>query len=313
MKNTAKILSLFCLTEKFPDEASVVKFFEDHRWGGELPCCPRCDGQDTIPRPERHGHFCRPCRRAFTVRTGTIFEESRLPLRKWLFAMYILQTARKGVSSLQLSKELKVTQKTAWFMLHRLREACGDKVMLSGDVEIDETYIGGLEKNKHEFQKRRAGRGGVGKAAVVGLRERGVGGRTLAMHVPDTTKKTLHAAVRDNVARGSVLFTDENPVYKSLDGEDYMHHAVNHSANEYVRLMAHTNGIESVWAVMKRGIRGVYHQVSHKHLDKYVGEFTFRLNEGNVRIDTIDRLASLVSASAGKRMTYERLIAKPAA
>ena len=117
------------------------------------------------------------------------------------------------------------------------------------------------------------------------------------------------AAVRDNVAPGSVLFTDENPVYKSLDGEDYMHHAVNHSANEYVRLMAHTNGIESVWAVMKRGIRGVYHQVSHKHLDKYVGEFTFRLNEGNVRRDTIDRLASLVSASAGKRLTWRNLTA----
>ena len=307
MKAIAKTLSLFALATKFPDEASVVAFFEKWRWGGK-PECPRCNGGENSPRPERNGHWCKSCRRCFTVRTGTVFEESRLPLRKWLFAMYLMQTARKGVSALQLSKELDISYRSAWFMAHRLREACAATgELLSGMVEVDETYIGGLERNKHDSKKLKAGRGAVGKTPVIGLRQRN--GRTITMPIPDTTGPTLQKAVRENVAAGSVIFTDEHGGYKALDGEEFAHYPVNHSAKEFVNHMAHTNGIESVWAVLKRGFHGTYHHWSVKHLPRYVDEFSFRLNEGNVRVDTIDRLGAMIQGANGRRLTYKGLVA----
>lgn len=307
-KVIAKTLSLFSLSGLIPDEAAAVAFMEKWRWG-DKPRCPRCGGAEVMPRPERRGHWCRSCRRCFTVRTGMVFEESRLPLRKWIFAMYLLQTARKGVSALQLSKELEVSYRTAWFLGHRIRAACAGEVgeLLRGLVEVDETYIGGLESNKHAGKKLQAGRGTVGKIAVLGLRERG--GRTIAMPVPDTGGATLQGAVRAHVAAGSVVLTDENAAYRGLDGMFYRHQAVRHSAKEFVNRMAHTNGIESVWAVLKRGFNGVYHHWSGKHLRRYVDEFAFRLNEGACHIDTIDRLGALIRGAQGKRLTYRALTA----
>jgi transposase-like protein len=222
--------------------------------------------------------------------------------------MYLVVTARKGISSMQLAKEIGVTQKTAWFMLQRLREACAGKMdKLSGIVEVDETFVGGKEANKHESKKLKMGRGAVGKKAVMGLRERG--GRTLAMPIENTEKETLHNAIYDNVQLGSTIMTDEAMAYKGLDGSFFKHESVNHLGGEYSRGIASTNSIESVWALLKRGIYGTWHQVSAKHLGRYVDEVAFRLNAGNVQRHTLDRLDSFVDAVDGKRLTYARLIA----
>ena len=219
--------------------------------------------------------------------------------------MYLVVTARKGVSSMQLAKEIGITQKSAWFVLQRLREACAGKMdKLSGIVEVDECFVGGKEANKHESKKLRAGRGPVGKAAVLGLRERG--GRTIAMPIENTDRETLHNAIYDNVELGSTVMTDEAVAYKNMPF--YNHESVNHVGGEYARDSVSTNGIESVWALLKRGIYGTWHQVSVKHLNRYVDEVAFRLNAGNVQRHTLDRLDSFVDAVDGKRLTYARLI-----
>lgn len=222
--------------------------------------------------------------------------------------MYLLVTSRKGVSSLQLAKEIGVTQKTAWFLLQRLREACGnDLAVLQGIVEVDECYIGGKEKSKHAKKKRNKGRGPSGKTPVVGMRERG--GRTKAMPVPNTGKSTLHRVVTSSVDPSSTVHTDEHKSYQGIGQSFVEHAAINHSVGEYVRDNVHTNGIESVWAVLKRGLHGVYHHASVKHLGRYINEFTFRLNDGNVKRHTMERISSLSEAAFGRRITYKTLTA----
>jgi transposase-like protein len=222
--------------------------------------------------------------------------------------MYLVVTARKGISSMQLAKEIGITQKSAWFVLQRLREACGGKTeKLSGLVEADETFIGGKEANKHESKKLKKGRGAVGKAGVMGIRERG--GRTIAMPVENIDRETLQNAIYDNVELGSTVMTDEHSAYSGLDGVFFKHETVNHLGGEYARGPVYTNGIESVWAVLKRSIYGTWHKVSVKHLGRYVSEVSFRLNDGNVERHTLNRLESFVDAADGKRLTYARLIA----
>jgi transposase-like protein len=305
-KSTISTFQLFAL---FPDEETARKYLEGRLWPNGL-VCPQCGNAALLTRP--NGFFrCNPCGKyTFSVREGTIFGRSKIPLHKWIYAMYLLVTARKGISSLQLAKEIGVTQKSAWFMLQRLREACGDSDdidKLRGDIEIDECFVGGKEANKHERKKLHAGRGAVGKVAVLGMRERG--GRTRAQVIDQRTIETIQGAIHAGVEVGSQLYTDEHVAYTDLDGLFFRHETVNHGAGEYARGEAHTNSIESVWAVLKRGLHGVYHHASPKHLSRYVDEFTFRLNEGKVSRHSLERLASFVDRVAGKRITYAEVIA----
>lgn len=305
-------ISTFQLFELYPDAESARLYFERRRWNGEV-VCPHCGGYERISARtgKRVGYYrCGDCKSEFTVRTGTIFERSHVPLHKWLYAMYLVVTARKGISSLQLSKEIGVTQKTAWFMLGRLREACGgDFDKLSGVIEVDETFIGGKEGNKHADKKLNQGRGAVGKTALLGLRERG--GRSIALPIEGRTAEVLHAAIKEHVQDGSTVYTDELASYRGL--EDVDHDAVNHGTGKYVKYIGanaiHVNSAESMWAVLKRGLYGTWHKASVKHLHRYANECTFRLNEGNVKNHTLDRLAAFATRTFKHRITYKELTA----
>ena len=311
-KRVAKTLSIPQLYRMFPDEGSCYAWLEDTRWHGE-PVCPHCGSLDDIkpPPPSKpHAYWCKGCRKHFTVTTGTCMHATKKPLQDWIFAIYSVLTARKGVSAMQLSKELGCQYRTAWHMLHRVREACsGGDFTLDKIVEVDETYIGGKERNKHAAKKLKKGRGTVGKTAVVGARERD--GKVTARPIERTDSHTLVGFIETHAEQGSTIYTDDAAAYGGLVTmfNQYQHDTVKHSAGEYVRGDVHTNGIESVWAVLNRSITGTWHHVSEKHLARYVNEAAFRLNEGNCEVDTLDRMAALASGIGGKRLRYRDLVA----
>ena len=280
-------------------------WFERVVWGDER-ACGHCGSLDMYriksgqPMPYR----CRDCKRYFSVKTGTLMAGSPLPVRKWVYAIYLDVTSLKGVASMKLHRDLGVTQKTAWFMQQRIREAFraeGPMVFL-GPVEVDETYIGGLERNKHDKAKQRLGRGPVGKTAVVGIKDRATK-QVAAQVVERTDKATLQGFVGEHAAPGTTVYTDDASAYDSLENRE----AVKHSVAEYVRGQAHTNGVESFWSMLKRVHEGTFHKLSAKHLQRYVNEFAGR---HNIReMDTIRQMEHIVAAMVGKRLMYRDLVA----
>ena len=320
MKSKAKFLSVKDTTisflefiKKFSTEYKAFVYLEKLRWGETGIIGPFCREKITYScnrKRERGYHECAKCYKVFTVRTGTVFERSHVPLTKWLYAFYKVITSRKGLSSIQLALDIGVTQKTAWFMLQRIRFACGDNVvdadkLLKGIVAADAAYFGGKEKSKHEWKRLHRGRGAVGKVTVLGAKERG--GKVSAKGILDTGKEAVHEVLRGMVHPEATLMTDEHKSYEGVPFKE--HNVVHHALKEFVNEMAYTNGIESVWSVLKRGWVGVYHHFSPKHLQLYVNEFCFRFNEGNCSSNLIDSIESMSEFVLGKsHYTYKMLL-----
>lgn len=299
--------SLFDLMDAFPDEQACVDHLRSIRWR-DGAFCPHCGGLRVYTFADRKTFKCGDCRARFSIKVGTIFEDTKLPLRKWFMAIWLITNHPKGIASTTLAKDLKITQKSAWFVLHRLRHAAATpsfNAPLDGTIEADTTYVGGKEKNKHADKKTPGSQGGANKAVVLGMVERD--GELRAKHVPDGKARTIQAEVRANVAKRSGLMTDEDRAFIGL-GKDYVHRTVNHSLGEYVNLggYGHTNTIEGVWALLKRQIIGIHHWVSDKHLDRYVQEMTWRWNHRAMGVT--DRMNDLFACVEG-RLTYKALIA----
>ncbi len=291
----------------FSDDLTCINLIASRRWSDGVAICPKCDDTNNTFLPSRKVWQCKnkECRKQFSVKVGTIFEDSPIGLDKWMTAVWLITGAKNGISSYEVHRAIGVTQKTAWFMMHRIRLAMqnGSFEKLSGNVEVDETFIGGKAKNMHKAKREKLikGRGSVGKTAVMGLLERK--GRVTAKVVQNVNRETLHGEVKDHVETGSNLFTDEWRSYRGL-GDEYIHEVINHSI-EYVRGHIHTNGIENFWSLLKRTIRGTYVSVEPFHLSRYLAEQTFRFNER--KLNDKERFLGVLKAVSGKRLTYDEL------
>lgn len=285
----------------FSDLDTCNEFVANLRWPNG-PVCPRCGSVEHSYISTRRLWKCKACKKQYSVKLGTIFEDSPLGLDKWLPAVWLIANSKNGISSHELARALGVTQKSAWFMLHRIRLAMQTKsfLRLSGEVEVDETYIGGKARNMHKKDRERkiTGTGSVNKTAVLGMIERG--GNVVATVVPSTSSRELQPEVHHTVRRGSVLYTDAWTAYKGLD-EDFEHEVIDH-AERYVDGRVHTNTIENFWSLVKRGLHGTYISVEPFHLFRYLDErvFTFNLRD---RTD-YGRFEAVLSAVSGRRLTY---------
>lgn len=295
----------------FHDETAAIKHLESIIWAGGISC-PHCNTTgktyELKGKTTRIGlKKCGACRKQFTVKIGTIFEDSHIPLYKWLQAVYLVASSKKGISAHQLHRTLEITYKSAWFMAHRIREAMkndDDKPLGRGKdkiVEIDETYVGGKEKNKHASKRKHLGTSGIGKEAVLSMIQRD--GDVRSFHVPVVTAEALRPIVYKNVHTNAKLMTDEALIYPAMSGRYAGHEAVSHARGEYVRGVAHNNTVEGYFSILKRGIVGVFHHVSPQHLHRYLAEFDFRYNWRGVRDN--ERADELLRRVVGKRLMYK--------
>lgn len=313
---TAADLNLSTIAELMADEEKAIAFFERIRWPNG-PICPRCGstesykivGKPTAKRPARPGlRTCKKCRKQFTVKVGTVFEESKIPMRQWLGAMHLMTSSKKGVSSRQIERELGVTIKTAWFITHRIREAMKAgplAAMLTGVVEVDETYVGGKPRYRQskDFGTPITGRG-TKKAPVAALVQRD--GGVVCKPVERVNAASLKGAIREHVSRDAVIVTDQYPSYVGLKKEFKAHHRINHEFRHYSRkegdLTVTTNTVESFFALLKRGHYGIFHHLSKKHLHRYCDEFAFRWNHR--KVSDGERMAAAIRGAEGKRLRY---------
>ena len=297
----------------FADDTRAFDYMKSVRWPNGKVSCPRCGCEEVSFISTRKIWTCKKCvtKKQFTIRVGTILEDSPIGFDKWICAFWLIANAKNGVSSYEIHRALGVTQKTGWFMLQRIRLAMqnGTIEKLSGEIEADETYIGGKVRNMHHARKLKRGRGtgGVGKAIVMGLLERNSdkkASKVKLKHVQNARRATVQGEIRQHVETGSQVFTDALPSYNGLNS-DYIHKAIDH-AREYVRGNVHTNGLENFWCLLKRCFKGTYVSVEPFHLFRYLDEQTFRFNE---REDTDQgRFEKIMSGILGKRLTYAQLI-----
>jgi len=307
--------SLLDAIKYFSDPDVALTFVAGLRWPDGIAVCPRCDSKESSFLKTRRIWKCKGCKKQFSVKLGTIFEDSAISLGKWLPALWLLVNAKNGISSYELARSIGVTQKTAWHMLHRIRLAMQTKTFqkFDGDVEVDETFIGGKARNMHK-SKRQAiikGRGTVAKTTVLGLMQRGDDNANSVVQaeiVPNTKRNTLSPAVRSHVVPGSTVYTDALSSYTGLD-VDYIHQVIDH-AEAYVHGKVHTNGIEDFWSLLKRAIKGTYVSVEPFHLFRYLDEETFRFN--NRKDNDAGRFHDAVKGVAGKRLTYRKLVGQTA-
>jgi len=299
-------LTIVEMMDMFPTEDAAREWFESIIWPNGRHC-PKCGSLRTREASHKKmPYWCSDCRSYFSVKTNTTMQSSKIPLRKWAIAIYLCLTSLKSVSSMKLSRDLGVKQQTAWFMLHRIREAwtTGDDILFDGPVEVDETYFGGKRKNMSNAKRKElTGRGAVGKTAVVGIKDRETN-QVRAEVVTETDAETLQDFVEDNTDEDATVYTDDAAAYR---GMNRVHEAVKHSVGEYVREMAHTNGIESFWAMLKRAHGGTFHKISPKHLQRYVSEFAGKHNIRNS--GTLAQMRDTVARLVGERLLYRDLTA----
>ena len=304
-RSERKGIALTELFSLFPDNEAATQWLEAQRWPGG-PRCPKCGGDNvaTMKNARPMPYRCRPCQKFFSVRTGTVFARSHIPLQKWVIGIYLYATSLKGVSSMKLHRDLKITQKSAWFMAHRIRRAMeADGLIFAGPVEVDETYVGGKPRHPQGGPVKRAKKGrGTKKQPVVGLKDRATG-RVRAKMVNRVDKATLQEFVNSQTFDWTKIYTDEWAAYRGLTNHEF----VNHGAKQYVHDQAHTNGIESFWSLLKRGYHGTYHKMSVKHLNRYVAEFSGRQEVRGE--DTIEQMKHIVAGAVGKRLMYQELVA----
>lgn len=299
--------SLIELFDYFSTEQKCEEYFELLRWNG-VASCPYCESERVNKLNGKTRKFkCYGCRKTFGIKVGTIFQDSNLSLRKWFIAIYLVTSGdKKGASSYALARNLKVTQATAWFVLQRIRESYNEQTpVFTNPVEVDETFVGGAEANKHQNKRTpdNQGRSVKTKTAVIGILERQ--GKVFAVPVVNTQGKTILPIMRSKVAAGNTVYTDEYKPYRALKN-DFVHDFVCHKIDEYVKGEAHTNGLENYWSHVKRTIVGTYHQVSRKHLGRYLHETSFRYNNRALSSGSIFDVA--LANSANKRLDYKTLV-----